>query len=293
MVAERRSALGRGLGALIEDAETNSNTFNNDFINEIELDKIDVNPFQPRTHFDEEALIELAASIKSLGVIQPITVRETERGTYQIISGERRSRASRLAGLTKIPAYVRKANDQTMLEMALVENIQREELDPIEIALSYKRLIDECSLTQENLSERVGKKRSTVTNYMRLLKLPVEIQKGIRNRKISMGHARALVSVDKVDTQIKICLDIIEQELSVRQTEEIVRKISNPGKIRSKSKNAKLPEAYQALEKHLTNYFETGVEFKRDNKGKGKIVIPFQSDEDLERIIGVLDKLNS
>jgi len=276
---------------LIEDVEPRS--YQNEFINDIAIDKIEVNPFQPRTHFDEEALIELAASIKELGVIQPITIRETENGSYQLISGERRSRAAKLAGLTHIPAYIRKANDQTMLEMALVENIQREELDPIEIALSYKRLIEECKLTQENLSERVGKKRSTVTNYMRLLKLPVEIQKGIRNRKISMGHARALVSVEDTDIQIKLCLDIIEQEFSVRQTEEAVRKIVNPGKVRTKSSKANLPESYIALEKHLTDFFSTRVEFKRDNKGKGKIVIPFQSDDDLERIIAVLDKLNS
>ena len=289
MTAAKKSVLGRGLGALIDDSGMRE--VNNDQIREINIDDIDVNPFQPRTNFDEEALIELAASIKELGIIQPVTVRDLGNGKYQIISGERRTRASKLAGLKTIPAYVRQANDQGMLEMSLVENIQREELDPIEISLSYQRLMDECQLTQELLSERVGKKRSTIANYLRLLKLPVEIQKGIRNRKVSTGHAKALSSLSDPDQQIKICLDIVEKQWSVRQTEEYIRKLLKPA--RSKSKIAKLPEEYNQLEQHLSDHFQTKVEFTRNKNGNGKIVIPFKTDNELEKIIAILDRLNS
>jgi len=239
-------ALGRGLGALIEEASTTQNTApapttesvlpKSELINEIEIEKIVTNPYQPRTHFDEDALNELAASIKELGIIQPITVRKVDDNQYQIISGERRFRASKIAGLKAIPAYVRTADDQGMLEMALVENIQREDLDAIEVAISYQRLVDECSLTQEVLGERVGKKRSTVTNYLRLLKLPAEVQLAIRKRLLSMGHARALVNIDDQELQLDLLRKIIEEDLSVRQIEQLVKKIAE-GKKDEEDKN--------------------------------------------------------
>lgn len=293
MSAVKKSALGRGLGALISDPEENV-VKKNDSIQEVELDLIDVNPFQPRTNFDEEALEDLTNSILELGLIQPITVREMDNGRYQIISGERRMRASKNAGLSSIPAYIRKANDQGMLEMALVENIQREDLDAIEIAISYNRLMEECNLNHEEMSKRVGKRRSTISNYLRLLKLPVEIQKGIRNKKIGMGHARALVVVDDADLQLKICLRIIEEDLSVRKTEEIVANYIKDQNESPKPKTAatSVPREYTELEQHLIKYFDTPIQFKRSKAGKGQIVIHFNSDDDLERIVGVLDRLN-
>ncbi len=289
MAAAKKLALGRGLGALIDDVDKQSAP-KNDFVNEIDLDRIDVNPFQPRTSFDEEALLELAASVKQLGIIQPVTLRESESGRYQIISGERRTRAAKLAGLKRIPAYVRKANDQEMLEMALVENIQREDLDPIEVALSYRRLMEECQLTQEVLSERVGKKRSTISNYLRLLKLPVEIQKGLRNQKISMGHAKALVGIENEQEQIATCLRIIEEDLSVRQAEELVKNLLAPPASKSKKSSEKTSE-YKQLEAHLHQHFQSKVQLLRNNNGKGKIVIPFSSDADLERILAMFDQM--
>ncbi|NJO70351.1 MAG: ParB/RepB/Spo0J family partition protein [Bacteroidetes bacterium] len=219
----KKSSLGRGLGALIEDVESSKPAENVASINDIEIRSIEINPFQPRKTFDEEALMELSASIKQLGIIQPITVRKIDNDKYQLITGERRFRASQMAGLQTIPAYIRNADDQAMLELALVENIQREDLDAIEIAISYQRLIDECSLTQEDMSDRVGKKRSTIANYLRLLKLPAEIQAGIRHKKITMGHARALVNVDDAEKQLSIYHHVIEEGLSVRSTEDIVR----------------------------------------------------------------------
>lgn len=290
MVAVKKTALGRGLGALIDDAEKQS-VVSVGVSNEIELDKIVINPFQPREKFDEEALLELAASIKELGVIQPITVRETVSGQYQIISGERRTRAAKIAGLTSIPAFIRKANDTEMLEMALVENIQREDLNPIEIAFSYNRLIEECALTQETLSERVGKKRSTVTNYLRLLKLPAEIQKGLQNKIISMGHAKALAGVEDENILLKISSDIILKGLSVRQTEEIIRNYLNPPAPKSKKKKESTSTEYSALQQQLESFFGNKIDFVRDNKGKGKIVIPFKSDADLEKIIAAFDRI--
>ena len=293
MVAAKKNALGRGLGALIDDVEE-TQAQRNEAIKEVELSSIEVNPFQPRTHFDEEALEDLTASIKTLGLIQPITVRELDNGRFQIISGERRMRASKNAGLTTVPAYIRKANDQAMLEMALVENIQREDLDAIEIAISYNRLMDECQLNHEEMSKRVGKRRSTITNYLRLLKLPAEIQKGIRNKKIGMGHARALVVVNDADLQLKICLRIIEEDLSVRKTEEIVRnyiKDQNEGP-KAKPAVAAVPKEYTELEQHLIKYFDSPIQFKRSKAGKGQIIIHFDSDDDLERIVGILDRLN-
>lgn len=285
----KRNALGRGLGALIDDAGM-EHIVTADAINEISINKIEANPFQPRTLFNEEALGDLARSIKELGIIQPITVRTLEGGKFQLISGERRLRAAQLAGLNKIPAFIRFADDQGMLEMALVENIQREDLDAIEIAISYQRLIEECKLTQENMSERVGKKRSTVSNYLRLLKLPAEIQLGIRDKQISMGHARALVNIENNKTQLKIYYKIIDEELSVRKTEDIIRDV-NSHKTQNSKEKVRLPEEYEQLKKHLTEHFNSLIDFKRNNKGSGKIVIPFKSDEDLERIMGIIDKM--
>jgi ParB family chromosome partitioning protein len=293
----KKNSLGRGLGALIESQETTPRPVNSvtakrsNGVAEVLLEDIDANPYQPRTIFDEEALNELAGSIKEVGIIQPVTVREKEDGRYELISGERRLRASKIAGLKKLPAYVRKANDQNMIEMALVENIQREDLDAIEVAISYQRLIDECELTQELLSQRVGKKRATVTNYLRLLKLPADIQLGIKERKVSMGHARALVNIDKPIDQLKIFNKIIEQELSVRKVEELVRNIHLP----KEEKPAKIngSSEYESLQTDLAKFFSTKIDFKRNTNGSGKIVIPFNSDEDLERIIAIFDKLNA
>lgn len=294
----KKNSLGRGLGALIESQETTPreavnkvNSKPKDGVALINIDDIDANPYQPRTIFDEEALNELAASIKEIGIIQPITIREEKNGRYQLISGERRLRASKISGLKKLPAYIRKADDQNMLEMALVENIQREDLDAIEIAISYQRLIDECALTQETLSQRVGKKRATVTNYMRLLKLPADIQLGIKERKLSMGHARALVNIEKAYDQLKIYNRIIDQELSVRKVEELVRAL-HIHKEKPQKTSIQLNKEYLALKKDLSHFFQTNIDFKRGNNGDGKIVIPFKSDEDLERLIAIFDKLN-
>ena len=297
----KRNSLGKGLGALIESndeqlqVQTHARRMSG--VAEVDIENIDANPYQPRTIFDEETLEELASSIKEIGIIQPVTLRRSNNGRYQIISGERRLRASKMAGLDRIPAYMRDANDQNLLEMALVENIQREDLDAIEVAISYQRLIDECNLTQELLSQRVGKKRATVSNYLRLLKLPAEIQLGIKDKKVSMGHARTLVNIEDPKQQLKIYNKILEQELSVRKVEELVRKLyqeknnqENPDP-QSPEKNRSLD--YEALKNHLQTFFNTKVDFKRDNNGKGRIVIPFKTDDELERIIAIFDKLNT
>lgn len=299
----KKNSLGRGLGALIESQDTTTRETNtpppsktpqkNSGVAEIAIDSIVANPYQPRTIFDEESLNELSSSIQEIGIIQPITVRENGEGKYELISGERRLRASKLASLKKIPAYIRKADDQNMLEMALVENIQREDLDAIEIAISYQRLIDECSLTQETLSQRVGKKRATVANYLRLLKLPADIQLGIKDKKLSMGHARALVTIDNTVDQLKIYSKILAEELSVRKVEELARSLHTPKEDNSpqstpESKN----DVYSALKSDLKKFFNTNVDFKRTPKGNGKIVIPFKSDEELEQLIAIFDKLN-
>lgn len=288
----KRNALGRGLGALIDDADKSKDLSSS--ISEIAIEDIEANPFQPRTKFDKEALQELAASIKEIGIIQPITLRKTANNKYQIIAGERRFRASKIAGLETVTAYVRNAEDEGMLEMALVENIQREDLDAIEIALSYQRLIEECKLTQESLSDRVGKKRSTVSNYLRLLKLPALIQKGIVEKTISMGHARALVNIKNPEDQLAIYEQILKHELSVRKVEELVRQL-NSGEVQAvpAAPKKKHPEEYGELKEHLSRFFHTKVDFTLNNKGKGKIVIPFGSSKDLERIMGILDKLKS
>ena len=289
----KKNVLGRGLGALIDDVERIREQSSS--INEIEISKIVANPFQPRTKFDEDALKELSASIKEIGIIQPITLRKVEEDKYQIIAGERRFRAAKMAGLKTIPAYVRVAEDDGMLEMALVENIQREDLDAIEIALSYQRLIDECNLTQESLGERVGKKRSTVTNYLRLLKLPAIIQKGIVEKVISMGHARALIGVNDPDAQIMIYEQILKYDFSVRKVEEFVRNLNNEEKAEKEESlpKAKFPTEYEDLKSHLAKYFKTNIDFSMNNNGKGKIVIPFKSSEELERILAILDKLDA
>lgn len=292
----KKNVLGRGLGALIDGANEVSFVAQGSAFTEIEISKIIANPYQPRTKFDEDALNELAVSIRELGIIQPITLRKTENDQYQIIAGERRFRAAKIAGLQSIPAYVRTADDEGMLEMALVENIQREDLDAIEIAVSYQRLIDECKLTQENLSDRVGKKRSTVTNYLRLLKLPAKIQKGIVEKVISMGHARALVNIKDPEMQLMIYDEIVKNEFSVRRVEEIVRNYNEDNssfKPEEKIIRQKFPQEYLDLHNHLNKYFQTKVDFRMDQTGKGKIIIPFGSSKDLERILGILDKLDA
>jgi ParB family chromosome partitioning protein len=292
----RKNALGRGLGALI-DAEEERDLVHDKLSKGIEvpIDHISTNPFQPRTKFDDETLEELAESIRQIGVIQPITVRETHDGNYQLITGERRLRAAKMAGISRIPAYVRGAKDNDLLEMALVENIQREDLDAIEIALSFQRLIDECDLTQEDLSQRVGKKRATVSNYIRLLKLPAEIQLGIREKKISMGHARAIVNIEDPREQLDLFYRITMNDLSVRKVEQLVRKLTEKKEESeiSDGQEKPLPHTYEELKNHLSEFFSTGVEFKRNNKGAGKIVIPFISDDDLERIIAIFDSLKT
>ncbi len=292
----KKQALGRGLGALIDDApaKNRETVTQNPNVDEVELQFIETNPYQPRTEFDEDALNELAESIKTLGIITPITLRKINDKKFQLISGERRFRASKLAGLEAIPAYVRTADDQGMLEMALVENIQREDLDAIEVAISYQRLIDECKLTQEEMSDRVGKKRATVTNYLRLLKLPVEIQLGIRRKLLSMGHARALVNVEDADDQLYIFEQIIQEGLSVRKVEELVKNLKDPkAEEKEKTNGSAGSNDYAELQKQLSNYFNTKVDFKRTDKGNGKIVIPFKSDEELERLITLFDKFNA
>jgi ParB family chromosome partitioning protein len=292
----KKPALGRGLSALLEDQKTDITHKQSDgttqtlgSVADLPIDKIEANPFQPRTKFEEEALAELAQSITELGIIQPITVRKMGYDTYQLISGERRFRASQLAGLTVIPAYIRIANDQSMLEMALVENIQRSNLDAIEIAISYQRLIDECKLTQEELSKRVGKKRSTISNYLRLLKLPAVIQNGIRDHKISMGHARALINIDNAEAQVDLFNQILEETLSVRKTEELAKskKVNQPKKHQSAVLPLSLTD--KKLRATLSERLNTEVKFQRKAIDKGRIVIPFESDEELEAILKSLD----
>lgn len=291
----QKKALGRGLGALIDGVEKEKLEKKVEANLELAISAIEYNPFQPRTRFDETSLQELATSIRELGIVQPITVREKSAGKYQLIAGERRLRASKLAGLETIPAYIRTADDQAMLELALVENIQREDLDAIEVAISYQRLIDECSLTQEKLSDRVGKQRSTVTNYLRLLKLPAEIQLGIRNKQLTMGHARTLINIEDIDQQIKVYYQLVDESLSVRKTEELVRqmqvdKLKDPAKA---NKKQQLNEDFGEMSGQLSKVFNSEVVFRINNKGKGKIVIPFEDSDDMERILGLLDRLNS
>lgn len=297
---QRKTGLGRGLSALLDDSESShppkqqvnavSETEQIGNISHVSLTEVETNPYQPRTEFDQVALNELADSIKVQGLIQPITVRKLGANKYQLISGERRFRASKLAGLTQIPAYIRSANDQQMLEMALIENIQRENLNAIEVALSFQRMIDEVGLKQEQLGERVGKNRTTVTNYLRLLKLPPAIQASIRDQKISMGHARALINVDGVDKQLYIHQEILEKGLSVRKVEEIVRNLQHvPLAASEKNKEKVVSFQYKKLQDDLASKFATRVKLKVSQNGKGAIEIPFMSDDDLNRILELLD----
>src|SRR5690554_1951492 len=281
----KRNVLGRGLGALIDDAEKMKQAL----ISEVELSKIEANPFQPRTRFDEEALEELAASIREIGLIQPITLRKTGPEKYQIIAGERRFRAAQMAGLTTIPSYIRQAKDDGMLEMALVENIQREDLDAIEIALSYQRLLEELEFTQEDLSSRVGKKRSTIANYLRLLKLPAIIQKALRDKEITMGHARALINIDDPETQEMIYMQILKYGFSVRKVEEIVRSLNEESNSKLSGKRKELSKEYKDFKTHLAKIFSSRVGISMNDKGKGKIVIPFKSEQDLDRIVKIIE----
>ena len=298
----KKNALGRGLDALI--TFNDSDTQGSSSINEVELSKIVPNPDQPRRTFDEEALQELSASIMSIGLVQPITLRKLNDESYEIIAGERRFRASQMAGLKSIPAYIKTVDDDDTMEMALIENIQREDLNSIEIALAYQKLISSLSLTQEQLSERVGKKRATVANYLRLLKLPAEVQMGVKDKKIDMGHARALVTMNDPVAQLSLYNLILQEGLSVRNVETIVREIgegkpinellnSKQGKANSNKQTSKekLPNDFEELKKHLSSYFNTDVQFNYNKKGKGKITIPFNSSEELERLIVMFDKM--
>ncbi|UMB61629.1 ParB/RepB/Spo0J family partition protein [Lutibacter sp. A80] len=296
--ALKKQALGRGLSALLKENTANVNSANDEnadkvvgSIIEIELEAIEVNPFQPRSYFNEEALRELASSIKELGVIQPITVRKLKDDTFQLVSGERRFRASKLIGNKTIPAYIRLANDQEMLEMALVENIQRKDLDPIEVALSYQRLIDEIDLTQEEMSQRVGKKRSTITNYLRLLKLDPIIQTGMRDGFLSMGHGRALINIENTEEQLSIYEKILAEKLSVRQTEQVVKElkqgIEKPKKVTTK--NNETPKFVSKGLKTFSEYFGHKIDVKLSGEDKGKILIPFHSEEDFNRIKKLLE----
>ncbi len=292
--ATKKQALGRGLSALLKDPANDINSANDKnaeklvgTIVDLDIDTIEVNPFQPRTGFNEESLRELASSIRELGVIQPITVRKLGFNKFQLVSGERRLRASKLIGLATIPAFIRIANDQESLEMALVENIQRQDLDPIEISLSYQRLIDEINITQEELSERVGKKRSTITNYLRLLKLDPIIQTGIRDGFISMGHGRALINIENQGEQLNIYEKIISQNLSVRATEALVRAFKNPTK-KTALKKAVLPKYVSEAKKQLDAILDQKVSVKVSKTGKGQLSISFQNKEEFLRIINLL-----
>lgn len=287
-------ALGRGLDALIHTDEVH--TEGSSSINEIALALIHPNPKQPRHEFDAEAMQELADSIKEIGIIQPITLRKMDDGTYEIIAGERRWRASQMAGLKVIPAYILTANDENVMEMALIENIQRQDLNALEIALAYQHLLEQYGLTQDRLSERVGKKRATVTNYLRLLKLPATIQMALQNRQIEMGHARALLALDNPALQLKVFDEVQKEHLSVRKVEEMVKRLTqgetlNVDGQKLRPRKATLSREYRLLRDNLSACFGTKVQFACSDKGKGKITIPFANEEEMERIVALLDKL--
>lgn len=295
----KKRGLGRGLDAILQSPETDitsadiSGNYVAGAIAQIEIDKIETNPFQPRTDFDESALNELAESIKNQGVIQPVTVRKMGYDKYQLISGERRLRASKLAGMKTIPVFIRVANDEQMLEMALIENIHRENLNAIEVAISYQRLLEECKLTQDQLSEKVGKDRSTVANFLRLLKLPAEIQIAIRDGYITMGHARALVNINDKAAQLTILKRIIEEDLSVRQVEILVRGINNGNSKKAvKKQTNSVPENYKIQAETLSKALKMNVKVNRDTKGKGSLTINFKNDEEFERLIDFINKGN-
>ena len=292
MSSLKRSALGRGLDSLIsmDDIQTGGSSA----INEIELSQILPNPEQPRTRFDEESLEELASSIRELGIIQPLTLRKVGAERYQIISGERRFRAAKLAGLSSVPAYIRTANDSELTEMALIENIQREDLNAIEVALTFKKLIDQYELTQEKLSLRIGKKRATIANFLRLLKLPAEVQLGLRDRRVDMGHARALLAVENPKHQLKLYNEILKKGLSVRQVEELAKLYNEQEHGETPAKPASsgsISKEYEILKNHLSQSFRTPVQFSCDKQGKGKITFPFKNEEELERLITIFDRL--
>lgn len=291
----KRRGLGRGLDAILQSPETDitstdiSGNYVAGAVAELNIDFIEANPFQPRTDFDENALNELAESIKVQGVIQPVTVRKMGRDKYQLISGERRLRASKLAGLKTIPVYIRVANDEQMLEMALIENTHREGLNAIEVALSYQRLIEECNITQEELGEKVGKDRSTVTNFLRLLKLPPEVQVALRDGFISMGQARAIINIEDKTKQLIILKEIIDKDLSVRQVEELVRSFNSKNVKTKKQKNV-LPEAFIYKVDSLSKTLDAKIKVDRNSKGKGSLTISFKNDEDFERLISIINK---
>lgn len=292
-MALKRNALGRGLGSLIsmDDVPASGSSA----INEVALDLISPNPDQPRTTFDEDALEELATSIKELGIIQPLSLRQVGPNAYQIIAGERRYRAAIKAGLTSVPAYIRTANDTELTEMALIENIQREDLNAIEIALTFKKLIEQYNLTQERLSERIGKKRATIANFLRLLKLPAEVQLGLRDKRVDMGHARALLSIEKPSLQLKLYNEIVKNGLSVRKVEELAKSYQqaaeNGSKNEAKKRHKYNSSDFDILKKHLSTTFKTQVTFTCDNNGKGKITFPFKNEEELERLITIFDAI--
>ena len=293
-MALKRNALGRGLGSLIsmDDVPASGSSA----INDIALDLISPNPDQPRTTFDEDALDELATSIKELGIIQPLSLRQVGPNSYQIIAGERRYRAALRAGLTSVPAYIRTANDTELTEMALIENIQREDLNAIEIALTFKKLIEQYDLTQERLSERIGKKRATIANFLRLLKLPAEVQLGLRDKRVDMGHARALLSIEKPSLQLKLYNEIVKNGLSVRKVEELAKTYQkseddDSTKTEPKKKLKYNSSDFDILKKHLSTTFKTQVNFTCDNNGKGKITFPFKNEDELERLICIFDAI--
>ncbi len=292
-MALKRNALGRGLGSLIsmDDVPAQGSSA----ISDILLSQISPNPDQPRTTFDEEALDELANSIREIGIIQPLSLRQVGPNSYQIIAGERRYRAALKAGLTSVPAYIRTANDTELTEMALIENIQREDLNAIEIALTFKKLIDQYQLTQERLSERIGKKRATIANFLRLLKLPAEVQLGLRDKLVDMGHARALLSLEKPSLQLKLYNEIIKHGLSVRKVEELAKayqKADEEGeKPKTGNKSRYSAKDFDILKKHLSSTFKTQVAFSCDNNGKGKITFPFKNEDELERLISIFDAI--
>lgn len=296
MAVQKKFALGRGLDALISTEEVS--TSGSSSINEIPLSKISVNPNQPRREFDTVALQELADSIREIGIIQPITLRKLTDDAYQIIAGERRYRASIQAGLTSIPAYIRTADDENVMEMALIENIQREDLNSLEIALAYQHLLEQYDMTQEKLSERVGKKRTTIANYIRLLKLPASIQMALKNKEIDMGHARALLALEDPQLQLKVFAEIHTHGYSVRKVEELVKALTQGEAIESGGKKiapkgAKFPESFTRLQNQLSGFFGTKVKLSCSQKGKGKISIPFNNEAELERIMGILDSLKT
>jgi len=296
MAKQTKSVLGRGIEALITMDDLN--TGGSSSISEVELSKIEVNPDQPRSVFDQETLEELAASIKALGIIQPITLREIQPDRYQIISGERRFKASFLAGLSAVPAYIKKAGDENMMEMALIENIQREDLNAIEIALAFQTLIDKHNLTQEKLSERIGKKRATIANFLRVLKLPAEIQIGLKDKRIDMGHAKSLLSLEDPSTQLMVYEQILEYGFSVRRTEEIVKELNRtesdefPEAIPVKHKR-KTTHEYDELKKQLASFFGVKVSLSCNEKGAGRISISFEDEKDLQRILQVFDSIKN